>query len=75
MNKLYIARISDPKYYYTLILTDDVPITATLLFLKLQKEAWIDVHLEELITKGVDRLIFPHEQSKCISLLFIVLGV
>ena len=56
-----IRRVWDPKYHYCLDLTNPVPIRAKPPRLRPEEEAWLDVHLDELVAKGVIGLIFPGE--------------
>ena len=56
-----IRRVWDPKYHYRLDLTNAVPIRAKPPRLCLEEEAWLDVHLDELVAKGVIGLILPGE--------------
>ena len=44
----------DPKYHYCLDLTNAVPIWAKPPRLRPEEEAWLDVHLDELVAKGSD---------------------
>lgn len=65
----------EAKYYYRLMLINKAPINAKPLHLKPQKEVWLDVHLYEIITKGVIGLVLLHKQSKCVLLLLLIYGV
>ena len=56
-----IGRVWDPKYHYRLDLTNAVPIRAKPPCLRPEEEAWLDVHLDELVAKGVIGLILPGE--------------
>ena len=42
--------------------------------LRPKEEAWLDVHLDELLAKGVIGPILPHEQPRCVTLLLLVPG-
>ena len=42
--------------------------------LRPREEAWLDVHLDELIAKGVIGPILPHEQPRCVTPLLLVPG-
>ena len=57
-----IRRVWVPKYHYHLELTNAVPIQVKLTHLCPEEEAWLDVHLDELVAKGVIGPIFPGEQ-------------
>ena len=48
-----IRWVWDPKHRYHLDLTNTVPIWVKLLCLHPEKEAWLDIHLDELVAKGV----------------------
>lgn len=56
-----IGKVSDPKYRYKLTLKNAVPIRAKPMRLRPEEEAWLDVHLDELLAKGVIGPILPHE--------------
>ena len=56
-----IGWVWDPKYHYHLDLTNAMPIWAKPPRLHPEEEAWLDVHLDELVAKGVIGLIFPGE--------------
>ena len=56
-----IGQVWDPKYDYHLDLTNAVPIRAKPPRLRLEEEAWLDVHLDELVAKGVIGSILPGE--------------
>ena len=47
-----IGWVWDPKYHYHLDLTNAVPIQEKLPHLHPKEEAWLDVHLDELVAKG-----------------------
>ena len=70
-----IGCIWDLKYHYHLDLTNTVPIWAKLTHLHPEEEAWLDIHLDELVAKGVIGPILPGEQPQCITLLLLVLGI
>ena len=57
-----IRWVWDPKYHYHLDLTNTVPIQAKLPCLHPEEEAWLDVHLDKLVAKGVISPILPGEQ-------------
>ena len=56
-----IGRVLDPKYHYCLDLTNAVPIWAKPPRLWPEEEAWLDVHLDKLVAKGVIGPILPGE--------------
>ena len=56
-----IGRVWDPKYHYHLDLTNTVPIPAKPPHLNPEEEAWLDVHLDKLVAKGVICPILPGE--------------
>ena len=70
-----IGRVWDPKYHYCLDLTNIVPIRAKPPHLFPEQEAWLDIHLDELVAKGVIRPILPGEQPWCVMPLLLVLGI
>ena len=70
-----IGWVWDLKYHYHLNLTNTVPIQAKLPHLCPEEEAWLDVHLDELVGKGVIGPILPGEQLQCVMPLLLVLGV
>ena len=70
-----IGQVWDPKYHYHLDLTNTVPIWAKLPCLCPKEEAWLDVHLDKLVTKGVLGPILPGEQPWCVTLLLLVPGI
>ena len=43
--------------------------------LRLEEEAWLNIHLDELVAKGVISPIFPGEQPQCVTPLILVLGI
>ncbi len=55
-----IGNVRDPKYHYQLHLNNAIPIKAKPMWLRPQEEAWLDVHLDELLSKGVIGPILPH---------------
>ena len=57
-----IRLVWDPEYHYHLDLTNAMPIRAKLPCLHPQEEARLDVHLDELVVKGVIDPILPGEQ-------------
>ena len=70
-----IGWVWDPKYHYRLDLTNAVPIRAKPPRLRPEEEAWLDVHLDELVAKGVIGPILPGEQPHCVTPLLLVPGV
>ncbi len=69
-----IGNVKDPKYHYCLRLNNAAPITAKPMRLKPHEEAWLDVHLDELLAKGMIGPILPHEQPRCVTPLLLVPG-
>ena len=65
----------DPKFYYYLNLTNKVPIRVELPHLCPNKEAWLDIHLDELVAKGVIGTILLGKQPWCITLLLLAPGI
>ena len=56
-----IGRVWDPKYHYRLDLTNAMPIWAKPPSLCPEEEAWLDIHLDKLVAKGVIGPILPGE--------------
>ena len=56
-----IGRVEDPRYHYRLKLRNEVGIKARPMHLRPEEEAWLDVHLDELVSKGVIGPILPDE--------------
>ena len=56
-----IGRVEDPRYHYRLKLRNEVGIKARPMRLRPEEEAWLDVHLDELVSKGVIGPILPDE--------------
>ena len=56
-----IGRVEDPRYHYCLKLRNEVGIKARPMRLRPEEEAWLDVHLDELVSKGVISPILPDE--------------
>ena len=56
-----IGRVEDPRYHYRLKLRNEVGIKARLMCLRPEEEAWLDVHLDKLVSKGVIGPILPDE--------------
>ena len=56
-----IGRVEDPRYHYRLKLRNEVSIKARPMRLRPEEEAWLDVHLDELVSKGVIGPILPDE--------------
>ena len=56
-----IGRVWDLKYHYHLDLTNAMPIQVKPPRLRPEEEAWLDVHLNELVAKGVIGPILPGE--------------
>ena len=73
--QMYIGQVWDPKYHYHLDLTNTVPIQGRLHHLHLEEEAWLDIHLDKLVAKGVIGPILPGEQLWCVMPLLLVVGV
>ena len=65
----------DPKYHYELRLRDVTPIKAKPMRLRPEEEAWLDVHLDELVAKGVIGPILPDENPRMVTPLLLVPGV
>ena len=61
-----IKPVWDPKYHYHLDLTNTVPIRAKPPRLCPEEEAWLDIHLDKLVAKGVISPILPREQLQCV---------
>ena len=70
-----IGWVWDPKYHYHLDLTNAVPIWAKPPHLHPEEEAWLDVHLDKLVAKGVIGPILPGEQPQCVMPLLLVPGI
>ena len=49
------------RYHYRLKLRNEVGIKACPMRLRPEEEAWLDVHLDELVSKGVIGPILPDE--------------
>ena len=62
-----IGRVDDPKYHYKLTLQNEAPIHSKPIQLRPEEEAWLDLHLDELLAKGVITLILSHEQPRCVT--------
>ena len=56
-----ISRVEDSRYHYHLKLRNEVSIKARPMRLRPEEEAWLDVHLDELVSKGVIGPILPDE--------------
>ena len=56
-----IGWVWEPKYHYPLDLTNAVPILVKPPHLCPEEEAWLDVHLDELVAKSVIGPILPGE--------------
>ena len=56
-----IGRVWYPKYHYRLDLTNAMPIWAKPPRLRPEEEAWLDVHLDKLVAKGVTSPILQGE--------------
>ena len=52
-----------------------MPIRVKLPRLRPEEEAWLDVHLDELVAKGVIGPILPGEQPRCVMPLLLVPGI
>ena len=70
-----IGWVWDPKYHYHLDLTNAVPMWVKPPHLRPEEEAWLDVHLDELVAKGVISPILPGNQPLCVTPLLLVLGI
>ena len=70
-----IMWVWDPKYHYRLVLTNTVPIQVKPPYLHPEQEAWLDVHLDKLVAKGVISPILPGEQPQCVTSLLLVPGM
>ena len=70
-----IGWVWDPKYHYCLDLTNTVPIWAKPPRLCPEEEAWLDVHLDELMAKGLIGPILPAKWLWCVMPLLLVPGV
>ena len=57
-----IGQVWNPKYHYHLDLTNAMPIRAKPPRLHPEEEAWLDVHLDKLVAKGVIGPILLREQ-------------
>ena len=57
--QIIIGPVWDPKYHYHLDLTNAVPIWVKLPHLHPKEEAWLEIHLDELVAKGVIGPILP----------------
>ena len=71
---MHIGQVWYPKYHYHLDFTNAVPIWAKPPCLYPKEEAWLDVHLNELVTNGMFGPIFSGDQPQCVTPLFLVLG-
>ena len=67
--------MEDPHYHYCLKLRNEVSIKACPMRLCPEEEAWLDVHLDELVSKGVIDPILLDEQPRCMTPLLLVPGV
>lgn len=56
-----IGKVRDPRYHYQLRLNNATPVKAKPMRFRPKEEAWLDVHLDELLAKGVIGPILPHE--------------
>ena len=70
-----IGLVWDPKYHYCLDLTNTVPIQVKPLCLCFKERAWLDVHWDKLVPKGVIGPILPGKQLPCVMLLLLVPGI
>ena len=70
-----IRQVWDPKYHYHLDLTNAVPTQAKPPHLCPEEEAWLDIHLDKLVAKGVIGLILPGEQPWCVTPLLLIPGI
>ena len=53
--------MEDPRYHYRLQLRNKVGIKARPMHLRPEEEAWLDIHLDELVSKEVIGPILPDE--------------
>jgi hypothetical protein len=74
MKQMDIGNGKDPKYHYQLRLNNVTPVCAKPMRLRPQEEAWWDIHLDELIAKGVIGPILPHQQPRYVTPLLLVPG-
>ena len=70
-----IGWVWDPNYHYGLDLTNLVTIRAKPPHLHPEEGAWLNVHLDELVAKGVIGPILPREQPRCVTPPLLVPGV
>ena len=56
-----IGRVEDPRYHYRLKLRNELGIKARPMRLRPEEEAWLNVHSDELVSKGVIGPILPDE--------------
>ena len=70
--QIEIRWVWDPKYHYHLDLTNTVPIWAKPPCLHPKEEAWLHIHLAELVAKGVISPILPGKQLWCVMPLLLV---
>ena len=56
-----IGQLEDLQYHYRLKLRNEVGIKARPMRLRPEEEAWLDVHLDKLVSKGVIGPILPDE--------------
>ena len=73
--QMNIGWVWDPKYHYHLDLTNTVPSGQSRPTCTLRREAWLDVHLDELVAKGVIGPILLGEQPQCVMPLLLVPGI
>ena len=59
--QINIGRVWDLKYHYCMDLTNAMPIQAKTPHLRPEEEAWLDVYLDELVSKGMIGPILPGE--------------
>ena len=53
--------MEDPRYHDRLKLRNKVGIKARPMRLRPEEEAWLDIHLDKLVSKGVISPILPDE--------------
>ena len=56
-----IGWVEDPRYHYRLKLRNKVGINARPIHLSPEEDAWLDIHLDKLISKGVIGLVLLDE--------------
>ena len=56
-----IGWVEDPRYHYRLKLRNKAGINARPIQLCPEEDAWMDIHLDKLVSKGGNGLILPDE--------------